>query len=90
MSALAAELEAPETERSTGRPKKPPTDQVRIASDLVAQAWRVATMKGYRAAGDFLSDLLRPILNEMERELLSERAKQMGRPKRRTRVSGDE
>jgi hypothetical protein len=65
-----------------GRPKKPPTEQIRLASDVVAQAWRVAILKGYRSGGDFLTDLLRPILDEMERELLAERAKQMGRPKK--------
>lgn len=82
MPVLEIETEAPETQSSMGRPKKHPTEQIRIASDVVAQAWRVAGMRGYRSGGDFLTDLLRPILDEMERDLLAERSKEIG-PRRR-------
>lgn len=61
-----------------GRPKKPATAQVRIAADLVDQAWRIGALKGYRQAGDFLTDLLRPLLSQMERELMAERSRQIG------------
>jgi len=61
-----------------GRPKKPPTEQIRLPSDVVAQAWKVAALKGYRQAGDFLGDLLRPLLLELERELLAVRSKELG------------
>lgn len=83
-----AELEDIATQSGMGRPKKAPTDQIRIARDVVTQVWRVAALKGYRSGGDFLTDLLRPILDEMERELLSERAREMGKPKRKSK--GDE
>ena len=43
-----------------GRKKKPPTVQVRLAEDVVDLAWKIAPYQGYRAAGDFLSDFLRP------------------------------
>ena len=83
MKTLELEPETAPRSSDMGRPKKPPTEQIRIASDVVEQAWRVAILRGYRSGGDFLTDLLRPILDEMERELLSERAKQIGpRPRK--------
>jgi len=45
--------------------KKPPTSQIRIALDVIELAWKCAPHHGYRgggAAGDYISDLLRPIL----------------------------
>ncbi len=63
-----AVLDAP---KEMGRKKKAPTEPIRIASDVVELAWKVAPYSGYRgvgAAGDFLSELLRPILTRMEAE----------------------
>ncbi len=48
-----------------GARKKPPTSQIRIALDVIELAWKCAPYHGYRgggAAGDYLSDLLRPTL----------------------------
>jgi hypothetical protein len=45
--------------------KKAPTAQIRISLDVIELAWKCAPHHGYRgggAAGDYLSDLLRPIL----------------------------
>ena len=53
------------TRRSSLARKKPPTSQIRIALDVIELAWKCAPHHGYRgggAAGDYLSDLLRPIL----------------------------
>jgi hypothetical protein len=83
MPVLNLDIDAPETQPSVGRPKKPPTEQIRIARHVVEQVWRVAILRGYRSGGDFLTDLLPPILDDMERDLLAERAKEMGRPKRK-------
>jgi len=55
-------LEAPS---KMGRPKKAPTEQIRLAVDVIELAWKCAPHHGFRgsgAAGDFLSDVLRPIL----------------------------
>ena len=49
--------------------KKPPTSQIRLAIDVIDLAWTCAPHHGYRgggAAGDYLSDLLRPLLQEDE------------------------
>lgn len=51
---------------AVGRPKKAPTTQIRLTEDVVDLAWKVAPYQGYRSAGDFLSDLLRPLLQKME------------------------
>jgi hypothetical protein len=51
-----------------GRKKKPPTVQVRLAEDVVDLAWKIAPYQGYRTAGDFLSDYLRPLLQKLEAE----------------------
>ena len=83
------ELNAPAKQSPMGRPKKHPTEQIRIATDVVAQAWRVAILRGYRSGGDFLTDLLRPILDQMERDLLAERSKEIGPPKRKPK-GGDQ
>ena len=51
--------------RSSLARKKPPTSQIRLALDVIELAWKCAPHHGYRgggAAGDYLSDLLRPIL----------------------------
>lgn len=76
------DLDEPATQSPMGRPKKPPTEQIRIASHVVEQVWRVAILRGYRSGGDFLTDLLPPILDDMERDLLAERSKEIG-PRRR-------
>ncbi len=62
-----------------GRPKKAPTEQIRLAVDVIELAWKCAPHHGFRgsgAAGDFLSDLLRPIL------LADEQSRQSGVPDR--------
>ena len=49
--------------------KKPPTAQIRLSLDVIDLAWKCAPHHGYRgagAAGDYLSDLLRPILQADE------------------------
>ena len=73
----------PGTMEQTMARKKPPTSQIRIALDVIELAWKCAPHHGYRgggAAGDYLSDLLRPIL------LADEASRQTGPtqpPKRR-------
>lgn len=45
--------------------KKAPTSQIRLSLDVIELAWKCAPHHGYRgggAAGDYLSDLLRPLL----------------------------
>jgi hypothetical protein len=49
--------------------KKPPTAQIRLSLDVIDLAWKCAPHHGYRgagAAGDYLSDLLRPLLQADE------------------------
>jgi hypothetical protein len=56
--------------------KKPPTAQIRLSLEVIELAWKCAPHHGYRgggAAGDYLSDLLRPILEEDERSRQSGR-----------------
>lgn len=56
-------------ERTVAR-KKAPTAQIRLSVDVIDLAWKCAPHHGYRgggAAGDYLSDLLRPILLADER-----------------------
>jgi hypothetical protein len=56
--------------------KKPPTAQIRMSLDVIELAWKCAPHHGYRgggAAGDYLSDLLRPIL-------LADEESRQGRP----------
>lgn len=58
--------------------KKAPTAQIRLAIDVIELAWKCAPQHGYRgngAAGDYLSDLLRPVL------LADERSRQGGKPR---------
>lgn len=55
--------------------KKPPTAQIRLAKDVIELAWKCAPHHGYQgggAAGDYLSDLVRPLL------LADERSRQIG------------
>ena len=64
MSSSVAMLVQPLRKSSVAR-KKPPTSQIRMALDVIELAWKCAPHHGYRgggAAGDYLSDLLRPIL----------------------------
>ncbi len=75
MSAQLLDIEAPP---QMGRPKKLPTEPVRIGADVLELAWRVAVHKGYRQAGEFLTDLLRPLLSQMERESMAERSRLLG------------
>jgi len=56
--------------------KKPPTSQIRMADDVIELAWKCAPHHGYYgggAAGDYLSELLRPILlaDEQSRQTAS-------------------
>jgi hypothetical protein len=69
---------APLLRQSSVARKKPPTAQIRMALDVIELAWKCAPHHGYRgggAAGDYLSDLLRPIL------LADEESRKSGSPK---------
>jgi hypothetical protein len=51
----------------------------KIHADVMESARNVANMKGEHIQ-DLLSNILRPILAEMERELLDRRLEALGRP----------
>ena len=63
-----------------GRQTKAPTEQIRISSDFVDLAWSMPTY-GYRGlrGRDFLSDLVRPLLLDMESASVRERLRQTER-----------
>jgi hypothetical protein len=66
--------------------KKPPTAQIRLALDIIELAWKCAPHHGYRgggAAGDYLSDLLRPILQADEASRQSPPPGPSGEPPRK-------
>ena len=56
--------------RPMGRPKKAPTRQVRIYSDVADLAMIVAAYRRVEP-GDMMSDILRPILQKMHQEELA-------------------
>lgn len=57
------------------KPKKPPTETVRITKELVRRINRIAAHRD-RSVPDYLSELLGPIIDRQEAQMIDEVAKE--------------